>query len=460
MAASLAWVVYTYHADAWRLDLLLKSIRIFSEPSWETIVLIDADGSREDVKMAERLPSWVRVARVQPSRFRSEWPTSHTLRGRGKSEQGWMRAQWAPAFYDKYTNATFIAHLDADTVLQSFALPSIVFDDVGRPVLHGRQIDQVFRASSILLDLPAHTEFMDSFPFVVRRRDFIRFRHYVSSRFGPKGPVKDHDLAFDEAMAGVFRAVRGSLECARAQRFQPDRVPPDCSFCWQSAMGSFLFNNERLAYRWSVTQALSRQGAFFCPSLNAAAHIPFWAYPYRTPHRVNNTPIWLRANRLRYLRIARFLVKVGTCAAHRIAWPGVPPINACRRISLPSGVPDKQTIKDGTSVAPKWYGKFRAVPDELEHDYVSYFFFVASCHHTALSCGDNPAAPIERRRDAIRFRRSGGTIWDPEQLLHCSPQLYSDQMRVRRALRRLNISASVARAHLQVFDDAVKFAAY
>lgn len=466
---SVALIVYTYHGDVNRLDLLLRSVAIFWPAGWETVVLLDADGPLEEKHLAAWLPGWVRVAYIQPSPYRYYW------RGAHRSE-GYLRAQYAPFWYDQHTKADFIAHIDADTVLSGFALPTLLFDYAGRPIIHGNRDRNIFDASFISLGFPFVAEFMEAHPLLIRRSHLAEFRAFMVSRswrelpfdnalqpFSEEtrlaaasawAPSTESDDAFDEAFTRVTDLAARMPWCENEGIEDTTLAPStsflvnvslECTFIFHNSVAHFLFLSHPEDYAFSVfsqkrpigrIDARTYDGYAGCPALHGSVHLPY-VWNNRTIYGIKNqTTSWLNAHYPRYFRFARFFVRVGICAAHKAARPHELPVQQCvPPFRLPQEKPYKNNVGDPNPESRprlQWTEAWRALHAMFEWDSLRYWLFLAGC-------GETVCFGLEDRPE------SQGNSCGPRSLeaLHLAAV---------RALQALDLNRSQVLAKFSIFD--------
>lgn len=219
-----------------------------------------------------------------------------------RRHRGFVWHHWSSLWADRHSEADFIAFIDTDAVLTSFAQPRLLFDPtpgpVGqpRPVIFGRSNDLTFMRTVTMLGLHWDAEFMDAFPMVIRRDHFAAMREFIVERMERRGTKFTRGTGIEEptpmqvdALSECRRANESGSSSAWEQRVDAAFVDlvrrvagpssePQEAFCIQSAMGSFLWQHHRKDYAWSIRHGFLQRIPLqhTCPRLRGAQHLSKW----------------------------------------------------------------------------------------------------------------------------------------------------------------------------------------
>jgi len=189
----------------------------------------------------------------------------------------------------------------------------------------------------LAVETPFAAEFMESFPFVIRRTDLARLRDYIMIKTGIRSR--------GEGFAKSFRVLQNrTLQLGGAEHnWAESRADPvadqfNCLPCFQALAGNFLFQFRKVHYAWSIFDWRREQGQesrleLFgiepedtCPWMQLAVHVPYHAtYDLfeRLDHRLTVTE---------HTRAATSIVRIGLCAAGYVrGWGG----DGCKDINAP-----------------------------------------------------------------------------------------------------------------------------
>eukprot|EP00931_Biecheleriopsis_adriatica_P036989 TRINITY_DN21234_c0_g1_i1.p1 TRINITY_DN21234_c0_g1~~TRINITY_DN21234_c0_g1_i1.p1 ORF type:complete len:764 (-),score=59.95 TRINITY_DN21234_c0_g1_i1:116-2407(-) len=223
-----AYVIRSYHGDAYFLRRLLQNLRMFAPPEYPRIVVLDNE-SVEDHSLGVALEKEFEVS----VKFESlpNFPLAPSDQGLQRARTvGYQRQMWSSFWLDKYTDADVIAQLDSDAQIVTLISPDTFFDKSGKLFLRAllqdhwqgdRLIDHDVRTrlGKIVPDIDAM--WLDHMPMFFWRNTFSNFRKtitramaansfdeafrsFMSSRYSWQNMLYQYALAF-ESQSYVLR---------------------------------------------------------------------------------------------------------------------------------------------------------------------------------------------------------------------------------------------------------------
>ncbi|CAE8631476.1 unnamed protein product, partial [Polarella glacialis] len=252
-------VVRAFWREQVMLEMLAESIRVFWPLElWQSkvIFVMDAESELDHTVCAGMQFSFVEC------RFEALPPAFGDFADFNLT--GVHRAMWSLFLADHYSDADYVAIMDADSLVHTFGVPRLLFDRTGdspKPILSG-DWGVLYLFNPLVLDLDWTAEFMHSYPFTVRRRDFAEMRGFISRKMGEQ----DFDRAY---LLLLRRLAHASYQSNWWNQYQMEGIS------FHAIAGSYLWNHARDSYFWSI-----RNGGFIgvptahtCPSLFVATHM-------------------------------------------------------------------------------------------------------------------------------------------------------------------------------------------
>eukprot|EP00929_Paragymnodinium_shiwhaense_P016882 TRINITY_DN125571_c0_g1_i1.p1 TRINITY_DN125571_c0_g1~~TRINITY_DN125571_c0_g1_i1.p1 ORF type:complete len:272 (+),score=46.28 TRINITY_DN125571_c0_g1_i1:86-901(+) len=251
------------------------------------------------------------------------------------------------------------------------------------------------------------------------------------------------DALFDVAFAKLTASVSEMPWCLDGA------LQRSCMLSFQDAMAHFLYYAHPGDYAWSIARTLHHlRRANNCPALNGAVHVPYFGLPFRAESGSrNHTLSWVLAWHPRYLRFANFFIRLGICAAHKVAHPRAEVPGDCKPpFRLPTDLPEKGAVAGKTKLG-RWHVLWIQEIMKLEYDVVNLFLLLLGCSDTV--CHGIPAAVggegFNVHRWGARRALADEQSWD---LICGDRSLAAMQSATLRSLRALNLSAAAADAKL------------
>lgn len=244
---------------------LLRSAEMYWKPlGWGAVVVLDAENP-VDVALcssqgrAGGLPFWVRCALEPPPLYFSKYLPVRRHDMGWRQSSGFVRAHYGHFRFDLYSQADYLAVIDADVVFFTYALPQFLFrwgnvteeahashrrgpkEPRPRPVVHGVTSDRTMFGNGLAaLRLQRIAEFMPH-PFLVRWIDFAAAREFIISRFpGDHKSGGDFETAFVKLQKSMHQ-----ISLKRGMSW--DEAP-----CFQTIMGHFLWHYRRGQYAFAI----------------------------------------------------------------------------------------------------------------------------------------------------------------------------------------------------------------
>lgn len=189
---------------------------------------------------------------------------------------GMVWKEWSECWADKFSSADFIAIMDSDVVLTTFATPYLLFNTAPdaqlRSVIWGHSHENYFPSTLDQLQLPNLIDFMDSFPLTIRRQDFPYIRRRILALFGQNtsAPEGRRGTDFDWA----FIAYVHSVHAASIARGHSGECPS-----FHAIAGSLLwYGPQRDKYDWYIRHGhlVGVPLELTCPRLHVAYHVSYW----------------------------------------------------------------------------------------------------------------------------------------------------------------------------------------
>lgn len=257
-------VVRSYWKAAEMLLLLVHSLELYWPKEAGNVIVI-LDDTSEDAAVCRLLPAWIRCLLDPPPEVVETF--SDATRALRTSLKGMLTKELALLEVDKYSDADYIAVVDADTVFVTYGAPELFFARMPSkqvlPIQYGRSSGGPFRNTVKVLGLgPWVAEFMDSFPQVFHRDHFHMCREYIRSMFGAGTVGKT--ASFRQAFATL--AARVAEESDRAE------FPS-----FHTVMGAFVYRHYQNEYAWAIQYGWMAGVPWnqTCPGLRVVAHVSY-----------------------------------------------------------------------------------------------------------------------------------------------------------------------------------------
>eukprot|EP00931_Biecheleriopsis_adriatica_P077826 TRINITY_DN51314_c0_g1_i1.p1 TRINITY_DN51314_c0_g1~~TRINITY_DN51314_c0_g1_i1.p1 ORF type:complete len:433 (+),score=44.53 TRINITY_DN51314_c0_g1_i1:31-1299(+) len=380
--ASHAWpsvdlLVRSYAGDTAQLLLLMRSVELYwPTGKWGVVVILDQEPF--DAAVALALPSFARVVLEQLPPLWDEFPAiKRRVRSGNSSDvlleqrsRGYVRGQWSHFYADRYSQAEFVAWVDADCVLFTYVTPSLLFEvcdgvqgphsesciptqgaSVGHSSFHRRplvgcvDVPMMYFKAIRALGWPWVCEFMSGFPFVLHRKVFSTARAAIYSSYWAKRwlcekkglhtcdmPALDTDpgpstLEFTKAFSWLGAELQKGFEgLLEVDYYKNHALLPGAptilghvAYLWERTRHSFSVHpghNFGTEYEWPGVHyrqmfpvSIGPEGIpdyYRCPALRSAIHLGYWSLYDKTVYD-------------KYFKFGVHLMMVGQCGDE--SWP-------------------------------------------------------------------------------------------------------------------------------------------
>ena len=240
------------------MRICLESIeRFWPLGQWRSnvVVILDSE-SAEDQELCRNMPSFVTcVLEDLPDIFKA---------GNDRIPYGTisLRAMWSLFNADVYSNADWIAIMDADSMFFHPRISSALFDDSGqniRPFMFGSGSPQ-FPFSVLSAGLPWAADFMDTYPMLSRPDHFRGLREFLKRQF--------QRASFNEAYSDYVEQVKDDSLARGWFRGFSIELPS-----FHALLGGYLWHFHRADFRWRIDRSRTVDAQYRCAAPRVAAHL-------------------------------------------------------------------------------------------------------------------------------------------------------------------------------------------